>query len=365
MWERAAHVTLVSAAAASVLLGHVAAVDWADGSGTNLLDVQERTWSAAALAAVGSAAHAAAPAVHRTAAEAAAALEERMGPVVRAGADLGPVHAHLADLFGLTHCRVLAGSGDNPASYVGCCGRGHDLVVSLGTSDTLFGRTSGPPPAGSLGNFFCDPLGPGLLGLLCFRNGSLARQQLRDEVCEGSWATWDRALAETAPGNDGFAAAWNLVEETTPPGRAGTACVGPGGGLVPLAALPSRGHVVRSMVEGRFLSMRVRARELGLAPGPGGRLLATGGAAQNDALLQVLADVFGLPVFRSSATTSSAALGAALLAAASAYGNGVLDAGRGAFVEVCAPRLEHLPQYAHLERRLLLAEATLAGDQGD
>ena len=52
---------------------------------------------------------------------------------------------------------------------------------------------------------------------------------------------------------------------------------------------------VRAVVEGQFLSMRLHAESIGISQPR--RLIATGGASANPALCQVLADVFGAPVF--------------------------------------------------------------------
>lgn len=68
---------------------------------------------------------------------------------------------------------------------------------------------------------------------------------------------------------------------------------------------------VRAVVEGRFLSMRYHAADLGIAKPR--RILATGGGSANHEMMQVLADVFGAPVFRAQ-VSDSAALGAALRA---------------------------------------------------
>ena len=65
----------------------------------------------------------------------------------------------------------------------------------------------------------------------------------------------------------------------------------------------------RSLIEFRFLAMRAHAERLGLDHVK--RLLVTGGASRNSSIVQVLSDVFGVPVYSSTSTSSSAALGAA------------------------------------------------------
>ena len=67
---------------------------------------------------------------------------------------------------------------------------------------------------------------------------------------------------------------------------------------------------VRALIEGQFMGKRVHAENLGYNIGPSSRVLATGGAAANSAILQVLSDVFNAPVYTLQ-TENSASLGAA------------------------------------------------------
>lgn len=66
----------------------------------------------------------------------------------------------------------------------------------------------------------------------------------------------------------------------------------------------------RAVVEGQALSMRRHSAWMGMRPD---RLYATGGAAANRDILQVIADIHRCPVYRHGAA-NSAALGAAIRA---------------------------------------------------
>lgn len=70
---------------------------------------------------------------------------------------------------------------------------------------------------------------------------------------------------------------------------------------------------VRAVVEGQFLSRRLYAEKLGFAVTSDTRLIATGGASSNTAILQILADVFGASVFVQE-VANSASLGNAFRA---------------------------------------------------
>jgi hypothetical protein len=66
--------------------------------------------------------------------------------------------------------------------------------------------------------------------------------------------------------------------------------------------------IYRAVIEGQFLSMLLHCQNLGLTVSR--RIICTGGASKNIHILQVVSDVFGVPVFVGS-QANSASLGAA------------------------------------------------------
>jgi xylulokinase len=148
---------------------------------------------------------------------------------------------------------------------------------------------------------FGSPAG-GYMALICFANGSLARERIRDAFGL-DWSRFSAALRRTSAGNDGaLMLPWFVPEITPHAEQAGV----------------RRRHLdagdaernVRAVVEAQALSMRLHSRWIVDRPR---EIRATGGAAENDDLLQVIADVFDAEVVRLT-TTHSAALGAALRA---------------------------------------------------
>jgi xylulokinase len=198
---------------------------------------------------------------------------------------------------------VVPWSGDNPSSLVGLgLVTPGALGISLGTSDTVFGPLTSPvpDPAGA-GHVFGSPAG-GYMALTCFANGSLARERVRDRYGL-DWDGFAAALRATPAGNHGGLMAPWFVPEITPP-------VADAGVRLRNLDETSAERMVRAVVEGQALAMRLHSRWI--APRPA-MILATGGAAANDDLLQVIADVFAADVVR-GATRNSASLGAALRA---------------------------------------------------
>jgi hypothetical protein len=163
------------------------------------------------------------------------------------------------------------------------------ILVSLGANDTL----------------------ADVNGVLTFRNGSLAREWMRlDHRLD-----WDgfAALLDQQPGNHGYIMLPWLEPEITPV----VAYAG-----VRRFAFDRRdaGRNVRGLVEGQMMAMANHAGDLNGAPaarslGPGGvdRIIVTGADATNRALLQVMANVFGVDVYRLD-VGNAGALGAALRA---------------------------------------------------
>jgi xylulokinase len=194
-------------------------------------------------------------------------------------------------------------SGDNPCSLIGT-GLVEDglIAVSLGTSDTVFGHMNHPRHDPALtGHVFGAPTGA-YMGLTCFRNGSLARERIRDRFGL-DWNGFATALRAAPPGNRGGVLLPWFEPEITP-------SVAQGGERT-FGISPEDGPgVVRGLVEAQMLS--ARRHSTWIAPRVEA-VFATGGATMNRAILQVMADVFGAEVCLFD-VTNSAALGAALRA---------------------------------------------------
>jgi xylulokinase len=205
--------------------------------------------------------------------------------------------------FALPAARVIAWSGDNPCSLVGVglVREGH-LAVSLGTSDTVFGLMREPRvDRTGTGHVFGAPTGD-YMGLTCFKNGSLAREHVRDEF-KLTWTTFSESLRRTAPGNNGAILLPWFEPEITP------TVLTPGAHRYGIPADDLDANV-RGVIEAQMMAMALHSRWMGVTVD---RIYATGGAAANRDILQVMADVFGAVVYQLQ-VGNSAALGAALQA---------------------------------------------------
>ena len=175
-------VHLVSSWLASLLAGTHVAIDPGDGSGMNLMDLGDRSNG------------------RRTRVRATAPnLDAKLPPLAESWTVVGTLSPYWQRRYGLPAARVVAWSGDNPCSLVGTgLVREGVVAISLGTSDTIFGIMPSPRPSeDGTGHVFASPTGA-YMGMTVFKNGSLARERVRDTYGM-DWPAFSAALARTPP----------------------------------------------------------------------------------------------------------------------------------------------------------------------
>ncbi len=289
---------LVSSFLASILAGRDAPIDHGDGAGMNLLNLATLDWDGDLLAAT------------------APSLRDRLPGAAPSESIIGPVSPYFQAKYGFpAEAQIVAFTGDNPSSLVGMgAAEPGKVVISLGTSDTFFAAMpSVKTDPNGYGHVFGNPLG-GFMSLVCFRNGSLAREALKDRLGV-EWSAFDlEGLRETPPGNGGDGMIPFFGPEITPRVDLGEPILF---GSDEFRKNPSPAKLIRACLEGQFLNIWLQTQWIGIEPEA---ILLTGGASSNDGIAQTVADVMGVPVDRLS-TTDSVAVGAVLRAAQALGGN--------------------------------------------
>ncbi len=287
-----ARIHLVSSFLASVLAGADAPIDHGDGAGMNLMNLAQLDWDEQLVAAT------------------AEDLRRRLPDCQPAATVVGGVASYFSEKYELpAGTPVVAFTGDNPSSLVGMgASRPGKVVISLGTSDTLFAAMPEPhtDPNG-YGHVFGNPLG-GYMSLVCFLNGSLAREKVREQLGV-DWDAFDRdGISRTSPGNSSNLMLPFFGPEITPRGNFKEPVLK---GSAEFESWQDQPAVVRACLEGQFMNMWLQSRWIGVATDT---IYLTGGASQNLGIAQVIADVFDAAVVRLP-VTGSVALGAAYRAA--------------------------------------------------
>ena len=288
-YENTSSIHLISSFLSSLLLGKQSPIDHGDGAGMNLMNINRKQWDNEALTAT------------------APNLEQKLPTLVESYSIIGNIAPYYVKRYGFSpNTKLLPWSGDNPNSLLGVGITQPDQVaISLGTSDTYF------CPMKNLSfnlsgesHLFGAPMG-GYMALICFKNGSLAREAIKN-LFDLTWREFSNILEKTPAGNYGGIMLPYFYPE-----------------IVPLVLQPKiyrfgfdetdKESNVRGIIEAQCLSMRLHSRWLKSTLN---EIIATGGGSENQKMLQVLADVFQKPV-KVLGVSDSAVLGAALRSAKS------------------------------------------------
>ncbi|KAA6415458.1 MAG: D-xylulose kinase [Lasallia pustulata] len=320
-YQSTSRISLVSSFLASVFLGRIAPFDISDVCGMNLWDIKAGTWNEKLVAlAAGS--------------SGLTELKRKLGPVSEDGSGLlGNVASYFIRRYHFSpSCVVAPFTGDNPATILALPLRSMDAMVSLGTSTTFLMSTSHYKPEPAV-HFFNHPTTPGLyMFMLCYKNGGLARERIRDAVNQNSsaksWANFDRMCSSSPPlgqcrSTDAMKIGLYFPRpEIVPNVRAGEWHFNydPSSGSLTQTEV---GWVrpnddARAIVESQLLSLRLRSRDLFESPGEGlppqpRRIYLVGGGSQNIAIAKVVGEVLGGTdgVYKLDAGGNACALGAA------------------------------------------------------
>ncbi len=258
--------------------------------------------------------------------------------LVRPGDVLGGLTGAAAAATGLpTGVPVVATANDKAVEALGSGLRsGSDLLVSLGTYITAM--TLGDRNRGQQAAFWTNLAAlPGryLYESTGIRRGMWTVSWLRDLLGEelltraraagtGVEQLLNDGAEKVPPGSEGLLTVLDWLAPVDAPWRRGA--------VLGLDARHGPFHLYRSLLEAIALTMRAHAtrmtRELGTEPT---HLVLSGGGSQSEVMMQVMADVFELPVLRGAAP-SAAALGAAISAAVAVGQHPSHDAAMSAMV---------------------------------
>ena len=307
------------------------ATDVSDASGTLWLNMEQRAWSATMLQATG--------------------LNEQQMPKLYEGSEItGTIDEALAKRWSMPIVPVVAGGGDNAAGAVGMgIISPEQTMLSLGTSGVIFAVSDGftANPAAALHSFghaipnTWHTMSVMLSAASCidwvsklaqFSSVELALLAAENRLEQDSKLTFLPYLSgERTPHNDANAKGvfWGMTHETTP------------------------ADLVHAVLEGVSFALLDGLDAVRSAQNISDGIDVIGGGAKSTYWLQMLADVFNVPMDYRAGGEVGPALGAARLAA-------IGDQGQGALNEICTkpalikrylPNLENSARYSEKRRR--------------
>ncbi|MGM7670526.1 xylulokinase [Microbacterium sp. A93] len=274
------------------------ATDRSDASGTNAYDQRTGDWSDEVLQA--------------------ARLDRTLFPeILDSTAIAGSLTADAAEALGLhTGVRVVMGGGDGPMAAVGSgiVAPEDGAYLSLGTSSWISFASHAPLIDKGLRTFTFDNVVPNsFVPTATMQAGGASIQWISEALSSDPARPETARLTAEAGGDldteDLYFLPYLLGERSPiwdPNAR---------GAFVGIGRHHTRQHLVRAVLEsiGYNLLTSIHAfRESGAAID---RIDAVGGGAQSDALLQILADVWGMPVRRRTIVEEANSLGAAVTGA--------------------------------------------------
>ncbi|PIB01448.1 putative D-xylulose kinase A [Cercospora beticola] len=321
-YEKTARISLVSSFLASVFLGRFAPIDISDVTGMNLWNIKDGTWDDALL-------------------ELAAGgksgiddLRNKLGVVSGDGGQwLGTISSYFVTKYGFAKdCQIIPATGDNPSTILALPLRASDAMVSLGTSTTFLMSTPEYKPDPAY-HFMNHPTTPGLyMFMLCYKNGGLAREQIRDQISTSSdWESFNStalstpALSQRSPSEALRLGLYFPRPEIVPNLPSGQWRFKYNPETQDLKEEPSDflPDDARNIIESQFLSLRLRSQALvhaekdpatgkTLPPQPR-RVYLVGGGSANPAIAKIAGEVLGSVegVYKLDIGGNACALGAA------------------------------------------------------
>ncbi|KAF4764273.1 hypothetical protein N7455_010341 [Penicillium solitum] len=304
IYEKTSRISLVSSFLASLFLGHVAPFDISDVCGMNLWNIKKGEYDERLIQLC-------------SGVFGVEGLKQKLGEVPEdGGLHLGSVHPYFVERFGFSpDCTVIPATGDNPATILALPLLPSDAMVSLGTSTTFLMSTPSykPDPAT---HFFNHPTTPGLyMFMLCYKNGGLAREHVRDAINESlkdtpaqPWANFDKVALQTAPlGQQNasdpmkmglFFPRHEIVPNISKGQWRFTYDANTGSLKETTDGWNSPQDEARAIIESQMLSLRLRSRDLTQSPGNGlpsqpRRVYLVGGGSKNKAIAKIAGEILG------------------------------------------------------------------------
>ena len=303
-YHRTNHILLLSAYITSLLIGEIAPVDTGDGWGTNLnqLDINHPNWEPKlttlmdeTLQQIGI----------------ADSLTSKLGSMTHYDAPAGTISPYWVQKFGVNpSALVLTGTGDNPATLLGCGGQ---MVISLGSSYTVNGVLESIVPSRTDEFNIFGYTRSKAMALSVITNGTKLHDHFlqrylglaeNEKPVSADWQKYEQMVGtrKLSP-NENLMLPY-LLDESVPRRPMGIVRDG-------FSAADAEKNI-RALHVSQILSLKMHAGHLGTVD----KLCVVGGGAKNKVLMQWLADAFNAETYSITHADVAAPFGCAISGAA-------------------------------------------------
>lgn len=220
-YEKTDRISLVSSFVASVLLGHVTNIEEADACGMNVYDIVKSSYDDELLALAAGVHSKVDNATPEETKKGVAALKLKLGEILPVSyKNAGTISSYFVDKYGFSpETKIYSFTGDNLATIISLPLFKEDCLVSLGTSTTVLIITKNYN-ASSQYHLFKHPTMPGYyMGMICYCNGSLSREKVRNELNEklgekgdDPWTNFNSLLDNSSSFNNKLGVYFSLGE---------------------------------------------------------------------------------------------------------------------------------------------------------
>lgn len=252
-------ISLVSSFVASLLSGSLTALEEADACGMNLYDVAKREFDDKLLSLID---------------KNKANIEKKLlAPPIKCDEPvrLSSISSYYVEKYGFSpDCSIFPFTGDNLATICSLPLKKNDVLVSLGTSTTILLVTDQYHPSADYHLFIHPTMPNSYMGMICYCNGSLAREKIRDQLngneTSRDWTLFNEAVSDDGLPNEDEIGVYFPLGEIVPSVDATykRAKFDPKSGEITefVDSFDDKRHDAKNIVESQALSCRVRISPL-------------------------------------------------------------------------------------------------------
>lgn len=252
-------ISLVSSFVASVLSGSLTALEEADACGMNLYDIAKREFDEELLSLID---------------KSKVNIENKLlAPPIKCDEPvrLSSISSYFVAKYGFApDCSIFPFTGDNLATICSLPLKKNDVLVSLGTSTTILLVTDQYHPSADYHLFIHPTIPKSYMGMICYCNGSLARERIRDQLNgdekSRDWTAFNEAVSDDNLPNQDEIGVYFPLGEIVPSVEAtykrAKFDVGSGEIVKYVDSFSDKRHDAKNIVESQALSCRVRISPL-------------------------------------------------------------------------------------------------------